>query len=100
MRALVVAVLLSAACQAWNAPYESQSRTVEGCNEAVTHLRQCCKAWDTYVSCTFMVNQVGGTDVSPGQSKCVLAKSCDAIAKTVESGSSLCGLSLNSKNCR
>lgn len=100
MRTLALCVLLATACQAWNAPYEKNTRTVEGCNEAVGKLRKCCPNWDTYLSCTYEPNTVGGVDVSPGQSKCVLAKTCDEIADAVSAGKSLCGLSVSSRNCR
>jgi hypothetical protein len=100
MRAFAICVLFAAGCQAWNAPYEKNTRTVEGCNEAVGRLRKCCPNWDTYLSCSYEPNTVGGVDVSPGQSQCIVGKTCDEIAAAVSAGKSLCGLSVSSRNCR
>jgi hypothetical protein len=77
-------------------------RTIEGCSEAVTHLRECCPQYDIYLSCTVLESWEGaGTaDLSTRQSRCLRASDCGAIEKAVTGGSNLCGVSFQSRRCR
>jgi hypothetical protein len=95
----VVALLPFAACDPF-APHESPSRTVEGCAEAVTHLRSCCPAWDHYVSCTYFTNAVPSPDLTSDQSRCVVAKPCAEVERAVAGGDRLCGFSAGTRRCR
>jgi hypothetical protein len=96
---LVAAALWLGSCDPF-APYENPSRSVEGCNEAVAHLRSCCPAWDSYLSCNYYSNAVAAPDLSPGQSRCLAKKPCDEIQRAVESGSYLCSFSPSTRHCR
>jgi hypothetical protein len=79
---------------------ENPSRTVEGCSEAVDHLRQCCPAWDSYVSCTYFINAVPSPDLTASQSRCVRAKSCGEIEQAIASGRRLCDYLPTTRRCR
>jgi hypothetical protein len=101
---LIIATMLAslaatlAACDPF-APHESTSRTVEGCSEAVTHLRTCCPAWDSYISCTYFMDGRPSPDLSEKQARCLATKPCADIARSVESGGLVCGFRPASRSC-
>lgn len=99
MRAILLFVLALVACDPF-APHESQSRTVEGCSDAVKHLHECCPAWDSYLSCTYLANAIPSPDSTTGESRCLVKKSCAEIVRDVESGSRLCGFGPATTHCR
>ncbi len=72
-------------------------QTIEGCEPAVAHLRQCCPKYEAYLSCTVLDN--GTPDLTEKQSRCVLERDCDAIAKAVTAHTALCGVVLPGKQC-
>jgi hypothetical protein len=72
-------------------------QTIEGCEPAVAHLRQCCPSYEAYLSCTVLDN--GTPDLSEKQSRCVLAADCGAIAKAVTGHTALCGVVLTGQKC-
>ena len=76
----------------------SQRRTVEGCAEAVAHLKECCPRYETYVSCEVYDN--GTPDLSTRQSRCVRERDCGAVEQAVSSGGELCGVRLPGRRCR
>jgi hypothetical protein len=98
---LIIALTLATtlgACDPF-APHESNSQTVEGCSDAVKHLRTCCPAWDSYISCTYFMDGRPSPDLSEEQSRCLAKKSCADIAKAVERGSRICGFAPVTKQC-
>jgi hypothetical protein len=98
MRAILIVAALLAACDPF-APHETTTQTVEGCTEAVAHLRACCPAWNSYLSCTFFSDGRPSPDLSEGQSRCLAKKPCDEIARLVERGSGVCGVRPSTKQC-
>jgi hypothetical protein len=75
--------------------------TVEGCNEAVKKIKTCCPAHDSYLSCTYTSSSIfGRIDISTGQSRCLMGKSCEEIEKAVTGNRSLCRLSFGTTRCR
>ena len=97
----LVPLLFALGCQSFFAPDEDPTVRVEGCNEAVAHLRACCPAWDTYLSCSFRTNNVALPDLTSEQSKCIIKKSCDELARTIQSGSWMCGgYTAPTRHCR
>jgi hypothetical protein len=78
-------------------------RTIEGCPEAVTHLKECCPLYESFLSCTVIENEYGGAgspDLSARQSRCVRERECGAIEKAVKSGDDICGVTLSGRRCR
>ena len=96
----VVAVAAIAACQPWDAPYEKSSRTVEGCEDAVAHLRSCCPRYDSYVSCTYLTNATASPDLTASESRCLLKKPCAEVEKAVKAGDRVCGFLPATTSCR
>jgi hypothetical protein len=99
VRAILLFVLTLVACDPF-APHESQSRTVEGCSDAIKHLHECCPAWDSYLSCTYFANAVAAPDLTPSQSRCLTKMPCDKLVREVEAGSRVCSLSPATTHCR
>ena len=99
MRLLLLGLILLASCDPF-APYENPTRTVEGCSEAVDHLRQCCPAWDSYLSCTYFDNAVALPDLTASQSSCLRRKSCEEIERAISRGSRLCDYLPSTQHCR
>ena len=102
MRWLVAFGLLVslAACETFGAPNESKSRTVEGCEEAVNHLRSCCPRFNSYISCTYLSNAVAMPDLSAGDSRCLAKRSCADIERAIAAGDRVCGFLAPTKQCR
>jgi hypothetical protein len=74
---------------------------IEGCPDAVARLKACCPAYDSYLSCTYTSSAAfPSTDLSKGQSRCLIKKSCDQIEKAVTQERSLCEVSFRSQRCR
>jgi hypothetical protein len=82
------------------APHESTSRSVEGCSEAVTHLRACCPAWDSYISCTYFDDLRPTPDVTEHQSRCLAKKPCAELVGAVEGGRRICDFKPTTRHCR
>jgi hypothetical protein len=92
-------------CESWSTtnPSRETAQLVAGCEEAVHHLQRCCPGYSSYISCAYLqsaVNSNARLDLSPGQSRCLIAKSCEVIARAVVEGRSLCGLDFASRSCR
>jgi hypothetical protein len=102
MRWLVaVGLLLSfAACETFGAPDENPSRTVEGCEDAVKHLRACCPRFNSYISCTYLSNAVASPDLTAGDSRCLAKLSCAQIERAIAAGDRVCGFLAPTKQCR
>jgi hypothetical protein len=96
----VAAVAVIAACQPWDAPYEKSSRTVEGCDDAVAHLRSCCPRYDSYLSCTYLANSTAPSDLTTSESRCLVTKSCSDLQHAVQSADRICGFLPATKSCR
>jgi hypothetical protein len=88
------------ACEPLSAPNENPSRAVEGCDEAVAHLRACCPRFNSYVSCTYLSNAVAMPDLSKGESRCLTKRSCAEIVRAVSAGDRVCGFLAPTKECR
>jgi hypothetical protein len=99
VRAVLVVVIFLAACDPF-APHENQSRTVEGCSDAIAHLRACCPKFDSYVSCTYFANAVASPDLTKNQSRCLTRTPCAEIQRDVESGSRVCSFLPVTTHCR
>jgi hypothetical protein len=81
----------------------TSNKPVEGCAEAVRYLKSCCPAYDSYLSCTMSStarNASATPDLSPGQSRCLLGKSCEQLERAVTGDRSLCDVSFRSRSCR
>jgi len=76
----------------------SHRRTVEGCAEAVAHLKECCPRYETFVSCE--VYDEGAPDLSTRQSRCVRERDCAAVEQAVTSGGEICGVRFSGRRCR
>ncbi|HEX8950979.1 MAG TPA: hypothetical protein VF945_03990 [Polyangia bacterium] len=102
MRLWLAAVTLTAvaACQPWDAPNEKASRTVEGCDDAVKHLRACCPRYDSYLSCTYLTNAVPSPDLTASESRCLVKRPCAEIERAVAAGDRVCGFLPVTKACR
>ena len=100
VRRLTVLVALALGCEPFGSPNQNHTRSVEGCNDAVQHLRACCPAWDSYLSCTYLDNATATPDLSPGESRCLVAKSCEEIAAAIEGGHYLCSRTFATNHCR
>lgn len=102
MRSLVLAAALVtlSACESFFAPHESDHRTVEGCNDAVKHLRECCPAWDSYLSCTYLDHAIPSRDLTADQSRCLGKTGCGEIQHAVEGEHQLCGFTPATRHCR
>jgi len=77
--------------------------TIDGCSDAVAHLKSCCPAYDSYLSCTLFENAHNFNaipDLSASASRCLLKKSCDQIERAVSGEHSLCEVSFRSRNCK
>jgi len=96
---LIVAVTAVLACDPF-APHENESRTVEGCTDAVAHLHTCCPAWNRYLSCTYFDSAIPTPDITRDQSRCLANKSCDEIERALAAGKNLCGISSAGTRCR
>jgi hypothetical protein len=94
----LVAALL--ACEPFSAPLEKNSRSVSGCTEAVDHLRACCPAWNSYLSCTYLANERASPDLTDRQSRCLSKRSCAEIQQAIEAGDRVCELSSPTRQCR
>jgi hypothetical protein len=101
VRALVVvlSLLALAGCDPF-AAHESNSRTVEGCSEAVAHLRSCCPAWDSYLSCTYFEDLRPLPDLTEDASRCLAKKPCADVVRAVEKQSRICDFKPASAHCR
>jgi hypothetical protein len=101
LRAALPLVLFALGCQSFFAPDEDPTVRVEGCNEAVAHLRSCCPAWDLYLSCTYRTNNMAVPDLTTSQSQCIVKKSCNDLAKSIMSGGTFCGgYTAPTRHCR
>ncbi|MGZ3406062.1 MAG: hypothetical protein ACXVAN_06425 [Polyangia bacterium] len=98
--AAVVAAATLTACESFFAPYENPNRTVEGCSDAVKHLRDCCPAWDSYLSCTYLDHAIPSRDLTADQSRCLAKSTCGAIQHAVEGAHDLCGFTPATRHCR
>ncbi len=96
---LLLAAVALVACDPF-APNESHSRTVEGCSDAVAHLRSCCPAFDSYVSCTYLDNAIPSPDLSESQSRCLTRTPCPEIERAVAAGRRVCSFAPVSRRCR
>ncbi len=103
MRRFVLSLALAVSgCESFFAANEPGKKTVEGCAEAVDHLKQCCPSFSSFLSCSYFEsasNANAAPDLSPGQSRCVIKKSCDAIERAVTSGGTLCDLPMRDSHC-
>jgi hypothetical protein len=99
VRFLALLTVLALGCDPF-APQENPTRTVEGCNEAVSHLRSCCPAWDSYVSCTYHSNRLAAPDLSTEQSRCLAERPCAELERAVADGRRLCGFLPSASRCR
>jgi hypothetical protein len=92
------------ACEPWNAPNAKPDiAAVEGCEGAVKHLRACCPAYSSFISCTYSTSAANFNarlDLSPSQSRCLAQKPCDAIATAVTHERALCEITFASQSCR
>ncbi len=95
--ALVAAI---AACQPWDAPNEKTTRTVEGCDDAVAHLRSCCPRYNSYVSCTYLTNAVASPDLTASESRCLAKKACAELERAVKANDRICGFLPATNVCR
>jgi hypothetical protein len=98
-------ILLLAGCESFFAPHspDENRRTVEGCEEAVAHLKSCCPKYETWTSCTYFTdvgNASGRNDLTKGESRCLREKKCDELARDVPAGSWICGTHLAGRHCR
>jgi hypothetical protein len=101
VRSLVlVAVTLLAGCDTFFDAHENPNRTVEGCNDAVAHLRSCCPKWDSYLSCTYLDHAIPSRDLTADQSRCLHKTACGEIQTAVEGGHELCGFVPATRHCR
>lgn len=95
------ALLVSlAACETFGAPNENPSRSVEGCDDAVTHLHACCPRFNSYISCTYLSNAVPSPDLTSSQSSCISKRSCAQIEHDITAGDRVCGFLPPTKQCR
>ena len=98
---LAVAVVAAiAACQPWDAPYEKSSRTIEGCDDAVSHLRACCPRYDSYLSCSYLTNSTVAPDLTKSESHCLVGKSCSELERAVKANDRICGFLPATTACR
>jgi hypothetical protein len=77
--------------------------TVEGCSDAVAHLKTCCPAYDSYLSCTLFENarNFNATpDLSASQGRCLRKKTCDEIERAVSGDHSICDWSSRTRVCK
>lgn len=96
----LAALIAVAACQPWDAPNESPSRTVEGCEDAVAYLRACCPRYDSYISCTYLTHAVASPDLTTSESRCLTRTSCAEIERAVVKNDRVCGVLPASNRCR
>jgi hypothetical protein len=97
------ALLLLAACDpALNMSTRETRRHIEGCSDAVDHLRKCCPEFGSFLSCSVLETWEGGgsSDLSAKESRCLLAAGCDAIEKGIAGGKGICGITFRSQRCR
>lgn len=87
-------------CESFFAPHENDNRIVEGCNDAVAHLRACCPKWDSYVSCTYLDHAIPSRDLTADQSRCLQKSDCAEIQRDVEGEHALCGFAPATRHCR
>jgi hypothetical protein len=98
---VAVGLLLSfAACETFGAPNENPSRTVEGCEDAIKHLRSCCPRFNSYISCTYLSNAVAVPDLTASDSRCMAKRSCAEIERAIAAGDRVCGFLAPTKQCR
>ena len=102
MRWLVALGLLAclAACETFGAPNEKESRTVEGCEDAVAHLHSCCPRFNSYISCTYLAHAVAAPDISESDSRCLAKRSCAELERAITAGDRVCGFAAPTKQCR
>ena len=98
--AVVVLVVALAGCETFGAPYEKETRAVEGCESAVAHLRSCCPRFNSYVSCQYSTNATAMPDLSESQSRCLAKLSCAEVERDVTRGDRLCGFAAPTRQCR
>ena len=96
----LAAVAAIAACQPWDAPNEKRTRTVEGCEDAVSHLHACCPRFDSYISCTYLNNMVASPDLTESQSRCLQRKSCAQVERAVTKNDRFCGFLAPTTVCK
>jgi len=77
-------------------------RSIEGCPEAVDHLKKCCPEYDSYLSCTVLESWsgAGSSDLSREESRCLRGSDCAAIEKAITGDKRLCSVSFRSRRCR
>lgn len=97
---LLLFALTLCGCESFFGPHENQSRTVEGCTDAIAHLRSCCPAWDSYISCTYEDHAIPLRDLTADQSKCLLKTPCADIERAVAAGHEVCSFSPATRHCR
>jgi hypothetical protein len=96
-------LLLLLACDPALTVSEKQTRrSIEGCAEAVEHLRKCCPEYSSYLSCTVLETWTGqaSSDLSPSESACLLKADCGAIEKAIVGEKSLCKITFRSSRCK
>ncbi len=101
--ALLMTMTVTACDPALNMAGAPQSkRTIDDCQEAVTHLHDCCPQYKSYVSCTVMESWAGAgsSDWSAGQSRCLRQASCETMEKSVTGEKSLCGVTFRDNHCK
>jgi hypothetical protein len=96
--ALLVAVAAACDPQLNLASPRPEQKTIEGCEQAVAHLKECCPQYESYVSCAVYDN--GSPDLSARQSRCLRARDCGAIEKAVSAGADVCGVTFAGRRCR
>jgi hypothetical protein len=97
--------LLLGGCESFFAPHQpgENRRTVEGCAEAVAHLKECCPKYETYLSCEYFTdvgNASGHSDLSKGESRCIQKVSCNELSQAIPEGNYVCGTHLAGRRCR
>ena len=100
---LVVVVMLLACDPTLNISGPPQARVfIDGCPEAVEHLRQCCPRYDSYLSCTVLESWSGqgSADLSSEESRCLRDTECGALERAIVNHKSLCKISFRSRTCR
>lgn len=101
----VALLCLLAGCESFFAPHQPNEnrRTVEGCSEAVAHLKECCPKYETFLSCDYFTdigNASGRPDLTKGESRCVVKMQCGELSQKVVDGSWICGTHLAGRRCR
>jgi hypothetical protein len=101
VRALVLLAVIAACDPSLNMTVPQNRVSIEGCTDAVDHLRTCCPRFGSYISCTVLESWSGqGTpDLTAKQSHCVRATDCAALEKAIVDGKRVCGVEFRSRTC-